>query len=317
MVDAGERRPTRPRFRILLAEHYGMCFGVRDALGAAEQVAVRRPATILGQLVHNEAVRKRLADLGAREGKLRDSHAATRDVIVTAHGAADRDRQRWREAGFRVTDTTCPLVRKAHTALASLVAEGCQPVVVGKKGHVEVQGLTGDFPGAHVVLSPEDVASLPFAGKFGVVAQTTQPIERVTALVELIRGRHPRAQVIFRDTVCQPTKARQRALDELARRSDLVLVVGGAESNNSWQLVEKARRRGARAERISSAADLRVDWLRGVETVGVTAGTSTLERCVQQVLARLERLGGQRVAAPAAVAPEQDIIRGRAAGVRG
>ena len=140
-----------------------MCFGVRDALAAAHEVASRRPATILGQLVHNEVVRQRLSEAGAREGRLEAQQAGTADVIVTAHGAADRDRERWKGAGYRVTDTTCPLVRKAHDALAKLVLQGCTPLVIGKRDHVEVRGLTGDFPGAQVVLSEEDVDALPFA----------------------------------------------------------------------------------------------------------------------------------------------------------
>lgn len=286
------------RFEILLAEHYGMCFGVRDALVAAERLAAQRPATILGELVHNEVVRQRLAAVGAREGDLAGDAAPTPDVVVTAHGAAERDRRRWREAGYRVTDTTCPLVRKAHTALAQLVAAGCTPVVIGKKGHAEVLGLSGDFPGAWVVLSEEEVEALPFAERFGVVAQTTQPLERVEALVAKLRACHPEAEVTFKDTVCQPTKARQEALDELCGAADFVLVVGGKNSNNSWQLVEKARKKGCRAERVTRASEIREQWLFGARVVGVTAGTSTLEESVEEILRHLEELGGTRVAGP-------------------
>ena len=286
------------RFEILLAEHYGMCFGVRDALEAAEELAARRPATILGELVHNEVVRQRLVRAGAREGELAGDGAETTDVIVTAHGAADRDRKRWREAGYRVTDTTCPLVRKAHVALAQLVAAGCTPVVIGKQGHVEVRGLIGDFPGTEVVLHDEDVEALPSAERFGVVAQTTQPIERVEAILEKIRRRHPASQVVFKDTVCHPTKARQVALNRLCTGADFVLVVGGQNSNNSWQLVEKARRKGCRAERVTRASEVREHWLYGARVVGVTAGTSTLEESVQEVLRHLEDLGGIRSAVP-------------------
>ena len=281
-------------FGIWLAEHYGMCFGVRDALVAAEKVARKGPSTILGELVHNEVVRDRLSELGAREGDLRAPGAETREVIVTAHGASDRDRERWRAAGYRVTDTTCPLVRKAHTALAGLVAGGYAPVVIGKAGHVEVRGLTGDFPAARVVLSKEDVGELPFAPKIGVVSQTTQPIERVEALVEMIRRRHPEAEVVFRDTVCQPTKNRQKALRDLCLAVELVIVVGGINSNNTWQLVEKARAYGCRAERVSCADEVKEQWLYGSNEVGVTAGTSTLHETVEEVVVRLEQLGGVR-----------------------
>lgn len=280
------------RFEVVMAARYGMCFGVRDALTAAAAAAERGPVTVLGQLVHNEVVRERMAQLGAREGDLWARGAETEEVVVTAHGAADRDRQRWKAAGYRVTDTTCPLVHKAHAVLAQLVAAGCAPVVIGKRDHVEVRGLSGDFPGTQVVLTEEDVEGLVYAPVFGVVSQTTQPIEWVRRVVGLIRERHPTARVEFRDTVCQPTKARQDALTSLCAEVDLVLVVGGTNSNNSWQLVEKARDLGCRAELAGGPDRVKEHWLYGARRVGVTAGTSTLEETVRAVVDHLEMLGG-------------------------
>ena len=150
-----------------------MCFGVREALAAVEKLAAAGPVTILGQLVHNEVVREKLVALGATEGSLRDSSAPTSRVVVTAHGAADADRARWAGRGHQVTDTTCPLVRKAHQALAALVASGHAPVVVGRRNHVEVLGLTGDFPEAVVVESEDDLEGLAQAPRLGVVSQTS------------------------------------------------------------------------------------------------------------------------------------------------
>ncbi len=281
-----------------MAKHYGMCFGVRDALAEAETVASRRPATILGELVHNEVVRERLEKAGVREGQLEAEGAPTPDVIVTAHGASDRERKRWASIGYRVTDTTCPLVRKAHAALAGLVLEGYTPVVIGKRGHVEVRGLTGDFPGAFVVLDEGEVESMPYAERFGVVAQTTQPIERVEDLLDKIRRRHPASEVVFKDTVCQPTKARQKALESLCKEVDFVLVVGGHNSNNSRQLVEKARRSGCRSERVTRSGEIDIEWFSDARVVGVTAGTSTLEESVEEVVGHLESLGGRREELP-------------------
>lgn len=288
----------RGGYEIVMAAHYGMCFGVRDAVAMAEELAAREPVTVLGELVHNEVVLERMRALGAGVGDLAGAEAATREVIVTAHGAADRDRKRWREGGYRVTDTTCPLVHKAHAALAQLVAAGFAPVVIGKRDHVEVRGLSGDFVGTQVVLCGEEVEGMVGAAKIGVVAQTTQPIERVRGLVAQIRARFPEAEVEFRDTVCQPTKARQRAMEELCGEVEFVLVVGGAGSNNSWQLVEKARRLGCRAERVVRAEEVKEHWLYGVGRLGVTAGTSTLPETVEGVVRRLEQLGGVRRAPP-------------------
>jgi 4-hydroxy-3-methylbut-2-enyl diphosphate reductase len=299
VLKRGDRREEEPRglgleFEVVMAGAYGMCFGVRDAVAAAEELAGREAVTVLGELVHNEVVLDRMKRLGAETGSLQARGAGTRDVVVTAHGASDADRERWASRGHRVTDTTCPLVRKAHTALAQLVAAGCAPVVIGKAGHVEVNGLIGDFPATRVVLREDEVEQLPFAEKIGVVAQTTQPIEVVESLVDAIRRRHPEADVVFKDTVCQPTKRRQKAIEKLCTEVEFVLVVGGANSNNSWQLVEKARRLGCRAERVSRPEEVKEHWFYGCRTVGVTAGTSTLLESVTAVVEMLESMGGTR-----------------------
>src|SRR3954469_7439395 len=161
---------------IKLAEHYGVCFGVRDALAEAERLAAQGPLTILGELVHNPIVRERLAEAGVAEGSL-DRPAATPQVMITAHGASDQMRETWRRSGRGVADGTCPLVRHAHEQLRALVQLGYFPVVIGKRGHVEVNGLVGDFPDALVIESAAEIAQLPVAKqRFGVISQTTQPI---------------------------------------------------------------------------------------------------------------------------------------------
>ena len=282
---------------VILAKHYGMCFGVRDALEATREAAAAGPTTILGELVHNQVVTEHLDRLGVRRGHLRDLEGtSTRQVVITAHGAADRDRAAWRGGGFRVTDTTCPLVKKAHTALSQLVMGGYHPVVIGKRDHVEVLGLTGDYPQAHVILSEDDIERLPPHGRFGVVAQTTQPTTRVQHLVEKLGERFPESEIRFIDTVCQPTKDRQTALSELCRRVELVIVVGGSNSNNTHQLVRTARSYGVGAHRVGRASELRGEWFAGVENVGVTAGTSTLEETVAEVVDAL-RAGQPRLTA--------------------
>ncbi len=280
------------RLKITLAEHYGMCFGVRDALRKTHDTATAGPATVLGELVHNPVVRRHLASLGIQEGNLDTiGQAPTQQVIITAHGAADRHRAAWQTAGFQVTDTTCPLVRKAHAALAQLAAAGCSPVVIGQASHVEVRGLTGDFPNALVIEAESDLNAVPYSPKFGVVSQTTQPVEKVRSLIAALQRRHPGAEVHFRDTVCQPTKDRQSALEKLCRENDLIIVVGGRNSNNTRQLVLAARRLGCQAQQVETATDLQLAWLTGVWRVGVTAGTSTLDETVRDVVDALRNLG--------------------------
>jgi 4-hydroxy-3-methylbut-2-enyl diphosphate reductase len=292
---AGARRGhgVGARFRVLVAEHHGMCFGVRDAIAEVEKLTESGPVTILGQLVHNAVVRGQLAERGAVEAALDATGVATDRVVITAHGASDRDKAKWQSSGHQVTDTTCPLVHRAHEALADLVANGCFPVVIGKKDHVETRGLAGDYPAAHVIESPADLADLPVAARYGIVAQTTQPVARVQALVDAVRRMRPESVVEYRDTVCRPTKDRQAALEDLCRTATLVVVVGGSNSNNTRELVESVRARGLAAHRVERPSDLEAAWFAGHRVVGVTAGTSTLHATVDAVVAALRRIAAR------------------------
>jgi len=273
--------------KIHLAEHYGLCFGVRDAIAQAEQLASQGPLTVLGELVHNPVVREHLAQRGVREGALDAESAPTPIVMVTAHGASDRKHTEWRNAGFQVADGTCPLVRHAHTQLGLLVTLGYFPIVIGKRGHVEVNGLTGDFPEACVVEIEDEIPLLPHRGRYGVIAQTTQPLEKVHALVEAIRRARPQSEVRFTDTVCQPTKNRQSALRKLIAECDTLVVVGGRNSNNTAQLVAATRTAGRAVFHIERAEELDPAWFRDAQSVGITAGTSTLKETVTAVHTRL------------------------------
>jgi len=282
--------------KIHLAEHYGLCFGVRDALAAAQEAASQGPVTVLGQIVHNPIARRRLSQAGAGTADLdQPGSAPTSRIIITAHGASDQARNAWREAGHEIVDTTCPLVRQAHEALGRLVAAGYHPVVIGDHDHVEVRGLTGDFPEASVILDEGDLAALPSKSQYGVIAQTTQPVSRVEALVGALRTRFPQSEVRFRNTVCQPTRQRQAALETLCGRCDCIVVIGGRNSNNTGQLVRKAERLVGRVVRVERASELRREWFEGVEDVGVTAGTSTLEETVREVVERLREFQPETV----------------------
>ena len=275
--------------KIIQAEHLGMCFGVRDAIALAERTAGREPLTILGDLVHNETV---LAGLRARGVRIAQNPAevATATVMITAHGASDRAIAGARAQGLNVLQATCPLVHFAHRTLRQLVDAGFHPVIIGQRDHVEVRGLTGALAVFDVVLSAEDVNRLPPRARLGVVAQTTQPLDKVNHLVGLIRRRFPQSEICFRDTVCQPTKQRQQAAVELARAVDVVIVIGGANSNNTRELVASCRRHCERVHHVQTAADLRPEWFDPEGTVGITAGTSTPDEVIRAVTNWLEEM---------------------------
>ncbi len=279
--------------KLLRATHLGMCFGVRDAIALAQSEAARQPLTILGELVHNETV---LADLRARGIAIAPHHpdAATPTVMVTAHGASDTAIAAARARGHHVLEATCPLVRVAHRAVQALVRDGFHPIIIGQRGHVEVRGLTEDLAECDIVLTEADVAVLRERPRFGIASQTTQPIERVRQLVAVIRARFPQSEVRFVDTVCQPTKQRQTAAEDLARASDVVLVIGGAQSNNTRELVATCARHCPRVHHVQGPDDLRPEWFIDVETVGLTAGTSTPDATIVAVEQALWQIAGQQ-----------------------
>jgi 4-hydroxy-3-methylbut-2-enyl diphosphate reductase len=275
--------------KIIKAEHLGMCFGVRDAIALAEAAAKNGPLTILGELVHNQTVTERLE----RQGVLIESDPAkvsTRQTMITAHGASEKRIAAVRSQGLEVFEGTCPLVHFAHRTVAKLVVEGFHPIIIGKKDHVEVRGLTEDLAAYSVIESEDDIAKLPRHGKLGVASQTTQPIDRVLRLVAGIRARFPEAEVRFADTVCQPTKQRQRAAQELAAQCDVVIVIGGANSNNTRELARTCANFGVRVHHVQGPDDLRPEWLAEAETVGITAGTSTPDEVIAEVELALQAI---------------------------
>jgi 4-hydroxy-3-methylbut-2-en-1-yl diphosphate reductase len=271
---------------ITRATHLGMCFGVRDAIALAKHHAGKQPVTVLGELVHNETVLRDLTAGGIRFAKALNG-ISTPTVMITAHGTSQRTLDAVNSAGLSVVEATCPLVHYAHRGLRELIAAGCHPVIIGQREHVEVRGLTDDLDEFDVVLSEEEARSLRPRARFGIVAQTTQPIARVQRLVRVIEETFPSAEVHFRDTVCQPTKQRQAAAVALAQSNDVVVVIGGANSNNTRELVATCRQHCSRVLHVQDETQLRADWFFPADRVGVTAGTSTPDAVIAAVEERL------------------------------
>ncbi|MFT4841990.1 MAG: 4-hydroxy-3-methylbut-2-enyl diphosphate reductase [Planctomycetota bacterium] len=269
------------------ADAMGMCFGVRDALSAIEQVADPSAVTIHGELVHNGEVLQLLESRGFHQSH-EDSRQvpATPQVLITAHGVSNRERQKLREAGKTLIDTTCPLVHKAHDAAQLLQADGRRVIVIGRPDHVEVRGMVEDLDDAVVVQVVQNVVRWS-ERRIGVVCQTTTPSERVDEIMLAIRRENGHADIRLIDTVCNPTKARGAALEALMPHIDALVVVGGRESNNTRQLVVRGQQRGIATVHIENESELDPDWFDGRQVVGLTAGTSTLPATIDAVYERL------------------------------
>lgn len=280
--------------KVIRATEMGMCFGVRDALAIAQQVTDPSQVTIHGELVHNPAVTQRLAEAGFQQSgeHQRSTQVDTPLVLITAHGISQRERNRLEQANKRLIDTTCPLVRRAHDAAMELQAEGRHVLLLGKPGHVEVQGIVEDLQSFDVIAEAEEVRCYDSLS-LGIVCQTTMPPDLVTDICSQIQLHNPLANIRFIDTVCHPTRRRQAALLELLCRVDAVVVVGGSNSNNTRRLVQLCHEHLKPALHVERPDQLEPSWFSDVATVGLTAGTSTLDETIDAVERALLAMRGK------------------------
>jgi 4-hydroxy-3-methylbut-2-enyl diphosphate reductase len=271
--------------RVLKASSMGVCFGVRDALRFADSIPQPVDVTVYGQLVHNPLVQQRMAQRGFRqtmEGSQRNSIPDTPYVLITAHGISQWRRDQLENAGKTLLDTTCPLVKKAHNAAVTLGRQGYHVLLIGRPRHVEVQGIIEDLPSYDVVPDVAAVKSYSHP-KLGIMCQTTTPAWLAEQIRHAIAKKNPHAEIKFVDTICQPTKDRQDAVEYLLGQVQAMVVVGGENSNNTRQLAQRCRDRGVTAYHVQRADELDSRWFDHMDTVGLTAGTSTLPETIEEV----------------------------------
>jgi 4-hydroxy-3-methylbut-2-en-1-yl diphosphate reductase len=292
-------RALAPR-RVLLAGPRSFCAGVDRAIEIVERALELHgaPIYVRKQIVHNVHVVARLEQLGAVFVEELAEVPAGATVVFSAHGVSPEVRRQAAERKLDVIDATCPLVAKVHAEARRFAARGDSIVLIGHAGHEEVEGTMGEAPDKiTLVQSPEDAAHVELRDPEHVsyLTQTTLAVDETEEVVEALRTRYPTLAAPPADDICYATHNRQQALREVAHDSDLVLVVGSETSSNSKRLVEVAERAGTRAQLIDDAHDVRLAWLDGVRTVGLTAGASAPERLVSEVVDALRDLGDVQV----------------------
>jgi 4-hydroxy-3-methylbut-2-enyl diphosphate reductase len=289
--------------KILLANPRGFCAGVDRAVEIVERAleTLGAPVYVRHEVVHNRFV---VDGLRARGAVFTDEIAEIPDgatVIFSAHGVSQLVREQAKARSLRVFDATCPLVTKVHLEVARYSRLGQECVLIGHKGHPEVEGTMGQYDnpagGIYLVESVEDVANLQIKNpaSLAYVTQTTLSMDDTAQIVQALRERFPSVAAPKREDICYATQNRQEAVKVLAEKSDVVIVVGSTTSSNSNRLKELAERLGRAAYLIDGAAELNPAWFQDVNTVGVTAGASAPEVLVQQVITRLQELGGASV----------------------
>lgn len=267
--------------KILLADVHGFCFGVKRALDIA--LEQKSPAVTLGKLIHNNHVIEELKEKGIEPVDSVEDAKGT--IIIRAHGATREVFEKAQEMNLNVVDATCPLVKNLHKISLQLESEGCQVIIVGDKNHPEIAGLTSYLKNPIVIQDSLQAKELGPFEVIGLVSQTTQTQKNFDEIVTELKSHCPDLRAI--NTICKATEQRQNAALELAKTVDIMVVVGDQQSSNT-KMLKKICSEIVATEQVEDASNLKEDWFIGKETVGITAGASTPDRIVQEVIAKIK-----------------------------
>ncbi|MBX3662624.1 MAG: 4-hydroxy-3-methylbut-2-enyl diphosphate reductase [Burkholderiales bacterium] len=286
--------------QVLLANPRGFCAGVDRAIDIVERALelFGAPIYVRHEVVHNKFVVDNLRAKGAVFVEELDDVPEGSTVVFSAHGVSQAVRREAESRGLKVFDATCPLVTKVHVEVAKMRDQGREIVMIGHRGHPEVEGTMGQSAGGmHLVEGPGDVAGLRVEDEnnLAYVTQTTLSMDDAARTVAALKQRFPKIVGPKKDDICYATQNRQDAIKTLAQRCDVVIVVGSPNSSNSNRLREVAEQLGVPAYMVDNAGELEPEWVAGKSTVGITAGASAPEVLVQEVVARLRDLGADSV----------------------
>ena len=290
--------------QIFLANPRGFCAGVDRAIDIVERALALfgAPIYVRHEVVHNRYVVDRLRRMGAIFIENLDEVPDDATLIFSAHGVPRAVQEEAARRNFKVFDATCPLVTKVHMEVSRYARDAREVVLIGHAGHPEVEGTMGQFDvarGGRITLieTPEDAEKLEVRdpSRLAFVTQTTLSVDDTARIVEVLERRFPALSTPRKEDICYATQNRQDAVKQLLEKCDVLIVVGSPSSSNSNRLREIAEKRGVPGYLVDGAADLRAEWFAGKRAAGVTAGASAPEILVQQVIARLQEWGGQKV----------------------
>ena len=279
------------RLKISVAASAGFCFGVKRAIRIAlATVAQAKKVEMLGDIVHNEDVVHQIQEAGIRKVQ-RLSAGTGKVLLIRAHGAAQRTIAKAQMLGYRIVDATCPMVKEIHRIVKERESQGYRCIIIGDRDHEEVQGIQGQL--AHRALVIDSVASIPKKipkafMRAAVVVQSTQNSDSVFHIIQILRSRITDLQV--HNTICRATKKRQEEIKTMPLAHDVMLIIGSRTSANTKRLYEIARSLNPRSYWIQSYHDIEPAWFTGAARVGITAGASTPEHTIHEVVATLKRL---------------------------
>ena len=293
----------RSEMKIILANPRGFCAGVDRAISIVELALEIHgaPIYVRHEVVHNRFVVNGLRDRGAIFVEELSEVPDGAIVIFSAHGVSQAVRQEAKDRNLKVFDATCPLVTKVHMQVARASRKGTKAILIGHKGHPEVEGTMGQYSnedgGIFLIEKVEDIARLPMQENDDLtfMTQTTLSLDDTAETIAALKEKYPAIQGPHKNDICYATTNRQEAVRELAKLSDLVLVVGSKNSSNSNRLAELASRLGIKSQLLDDPSDIQADWFNDVKTIGITAGASAPEELVQSIISRLKEFGANTI----------------------
>ena len=276
--------------RILLAKDAGYCFGVRDAVKMAYDTAKEYDEVyMLGDIVHNETVVRNLARSGTKVVADLKEVPKEKPVLFRAHGTVPELWEKARGNNQEIIDATCPLVIEIHEEIKKLEGEGRRTIIIGDHGHDEVVAIAAQVSEPIIIANPEEANTLRKMKKAGVVSQSTQMIENVQGIINILIRKV--FDLRFINTICFPTRRNHEQIKELAVRSDTMIVIGSFTSANSKRLTQLALERNPRSYQVTSAEDLDPDWFKDSEIIGISAGASTPDNIINEIVEKIKIIG--------------------------
>ena len=275
--------------KIFVAKNAGYCFGVRDAVKLAYDTAQDNgDVYMLGHIVHNENVVEKLDEVGAKVVDSLDQVPDGKPILFRAHGTHTDTWEKAKNKDMNIIDATCPLVEEIHDEIKMLEKEGRKIFIIGDHGHDEVVGIASQVENAIIIANPEEARALRKTKKAGIVSQSTQTIENVQEIINILMSKV--FDLRFVNTICFPTKRNQEQLKELANVCDLMIVIGSYTSANSKRLTQLAKERNVNSYQVTCAKDVQKSWLQNIDTVGISAGASTPDNIINEVIEEIKSI---------------------------
>ncbi|MFA5200129.1 MAG: 4-hydroxy-3-methylbut-2-enyl diphosphate reductase [Candidatus Omnitrophota bacterium] len=277
--------------KVNLANSAGFCSGVRRAINIAMEAAkTNQPVFMLGDIVHNEEVVKKIQESGIKKIS-RLSAGKGKALLIRAHGCSKKTLQRAKQLGYSIIDATCPMVKEIHAIAEKLEKRGFKIIVIGDKSHDEVKGIVGQLKTKAIII--DDLKNIPIGKlrlfrKAGVVVQSTQNLDKVQKIIDIL-GKNIR-ELEFHNTICKPTKAKQNEIKVMPLKNDLMIIIGSKTSANTKRIYEISKSLNKRSYWVNSSREIKKSWLVKAKKTGITAGASTPESTIQEILQKIKTL---------------------------